>query len=101
MVAIITPAKNMQAISIVNAAARNTAMQIMISSFMLLAEKKVKNKTYENQNTNKRGQRHPEYPFNVVFCYFGFFHFEKYLKGFPSLSFPQSWGMRSKTKLNP
>lgn len=73
-VAIITPARNIQAISTVKAAARNTAMQIMISSFMLLAEKKVKNKTYENQNTNKRGQRHPEYPFNLILGDMWFFH---------------------------
>lgn len=42
MVAIITPARNMQAISIVKAAARNTAMQIMISSFMVIDKRKGK-----------------------------------------------------------
>ncbi len=39
MVPIITPAKNMQAISIVKAAARNTAMQMISSSLIGLLEK--------------------------------------------------------------
>jgi len=38
-VAIITPARNMQAISIEKAAAKNTAIQIMISSLIFIGKR--------------------------------------------------------------